>query len=230
MARRREKSLAIELRKQGRTYNEIIETLKVPKGTLSDWLSNYPLTEKQLEVLGKNIRKRRLLAIERTIVVKHKKRQKRLEETYEKQKVDLLPLSKKELLVAGLFLYWGEGKKAITSSLSLNNTDPDVVKFYHHWLVNVLNISEEKIRVALHVYKDMNIEETVNYWSRELDIPKSQFVKPYVKESLRSNINQKGFGHGTCGLYINNQKLKEQVILGIKAISDFYSNKKALLV
>lgn len=230
MARRLEKSLAIELRKQGKTYNEIIETLKVPKGTLSDWLSDYPLTDKQLEILAKNIRKRRLLAIERTIVVKHNKRQKRLEETYKKQKIDLLPLSKKELLVAGLFLYWGEGKKAITSSLSLNNTDPDVVKFYHHWLVKILNVPEEKIRVALHVYKDMNIEETIDYWSGELVIPKSQFVKPYVKESLRSNINQKGFGHGTCGLYINNQKLKEQVILGIKAISDFYSNKKALLV
>lgn len=230
MARRLEKSLAIELRKQGKTYNEIIGTLKVPKGTLSDWLSNYPLTDEQLEVLDKNIRERRILAIERTIVVKHNKRQKRLEETYEKQKIDLLPLSKKELLVAGLFLYWGEGKKAITSSLSLNNTDSDVVKFYHHWLVKILNVPEEKIRVALHVYKDMNIEETIGYWSGELAIPKSQFVKPYVKESLRSNINQKGFGHGTCGLYINNQKLKEQVILGIKAISDFYSNKKALLI
>lgn len=43
MARRLEKSLAIELRKQGKTYNEIIDTLKVPKGTLSGWLSNYPL-------------------------------------------------------------------------------------------------------------------------------------------------------------------------------------------
>lgn len=230
MARRLEKSLAIELRKQGKTYNEIIETLKVPKGTLSDWLSDYPLTEKQLDVLEKNIQKRRLLAIERTIVVKHKKRQKRLEETYEKQKVGLLPLSKKELLIAGLFLYWGEGRKGTTSCLSLNNTDPQVVKFYYYWLINILNIPKEKVRVALHVYKDMNIAETINYWSNKLDIPKLQFNKPYVKESLRSNINQKGFGHGTCGLYICDRRLKERVVLGISAISDFYSNEKTLLV
>lgn len=230
MARRLEKSLAIELRKKGKTYNEIIETLKVPKGTLSDWLSDYPLTEKQLYILSKNIRKRRFLSIEKTIAVKHKKRQKRLEETYNRQRIDLLPLSRKELLVAGLFLYWGEGRKAITSSLSLNNTDPDVVKFYYYWLINILNIPKEKIRVALHVYKDMNVKGTINYWSRELRIPRSQFVKPYIKESLRSNINQKGFGHGTCGLYINDQRLKEQVILGIKAISDFYGYEGNVLI
>lgn len=230
MARRLEKSLAIELRKKGKTYNEIIETLKVPKSTLSGWLSDYPLTEKQLYFLGGNIRKRRLLSVEKTIVTKYKKRQKHLRETYSKQRIDLLPLSKKELLIAGLFLYWGEGRKALASSLSLNNTDPDVVKFYHYWLINVFDVPREKVRVALHVYKDMDIKETIDYWSRELDIPKSQFIKPYVKENLRFGISQKGFGHGTCGLYINNHRLKEQIILGIKAISDFYSNKKAILV
>jgi hypothetical protein len=91
-------------------------------------------------------------------------------------------------------------------------------------------VPKERVRVALHVYKDMKVKETIDYWSRELGIPKTQFVKPYVKESLRSSISQKGFGHGTCGLYVNNQRLKEQIILGIKAISDFYSNKKTILV
>lgn len=230
MARRLEKSLAIELRKQGKTYNEIIGRLRIPKGTLSGWLSDYPLTNEQLKVLERNIRERRVLSIERTIAVKHKKRQKRLEGEYERQKINLLPLSKKELLIAGLFLYWGEGRKGTTSCLSLNNTDPQVVKFYYYWLTNILDIPKDKVRVALHVYKDMNIEETVNYWSNRLNIPKLQFNKPYVKESLRSNINQKGFGHGTCGLYISNTRLKEQVVLGIQAISDFYSNEKTLLV
>ncbi|MCL4382455.1 hypothetical protein M1545_01570, partial [Patescibacteria group bacterium] len=38
----------------GKTYSEIRRILEIPKSTLSDWLSNYPLTQKQKSILERN--------------------------------------------------------------------------------------------------------------------------------------------------------------------------------
>lgn len=69
----------------------------------------------------------------------------------------------------------------------------------------------------------MNQEETLDYWSKELGIPKSQFSKPYVKKSKR-DIDQKGFGHGTCNLVVCDVRLKEKIMMGISAIADYYTD------
>lgn len=225
MARRSDKKKAIELRKQGKTYSEIRVRLKVPKSTLSGWLGRYPLTEEQLEKLKVNVRRKKLLAVERTTLTKFKKKQKRLKNTYKSERERLLPLTKRELYLCGLFLYWGEGVKGSSSNVSLNNTDPRVVKFYHYWMTEVLEVPRERVRVAIHLYKDMSISESLDFWSNELGIPRKQFIRPYIKKSERVSINQKGFGYGTCGLYVGNRYLKDRIMAGIEAIGEYYSGK-----
>jgi len=42
---------------------------------------------------------------------------------------------------------------------------------------------------------------------------------------LRKDVKQKGFGYGTCGLYIYNREIKERAIQGIQVIADYYSKK-----
>jgi hypothetical protein len=66
----------------------------------------------------------------------------------------------------------------------------------------------------------------IDYWSRQLGINKAQFIKPYIKESNRLNINQKGYGHGTCGIYVYNRRLKEKIIFGIDAIAESVTGEK----
>lgn len=220
MARREDRQRAIELRRQGKTYSEIKEELNVPKATLSGWLSDFQLSKDELARLEASIKRRKYLGIEKTRITKKKKRQRRLKRIYEEQKERLLPINKRELYLCGLFLYWGEGMKGLRSGVSLNNTDPKVVKFYYLWLTETLGVPETKIKVVVHLYKDMDIEKTLDYWSRFLNIPVNQFIKPYIKESSRKDIDHKGFGHGTCGLYICDQYLKEKVMLGIEVIAE----------
>src|SRR5436305_9948269 len=109
-----------------------------------------------------------------------KKRDSRLKSAYNEAKTTLLPLSKKELFLAGLFLYWGEGGKSERSMVSISNTDPGVVKFSLYWLVVGLHIPKQKITVLLHLYSDMDIAEGITFWSKTLNMPSSQFVKPYI--------------------------------------------------
>ena len=222
MARLIEKQKAVLLRKKGATYSEIIKKICVPKSTLSDWLRNLPLNPKQIEKLEKRIKNNKQIAVEKTTVIKHIKRQKRLDLTYKNEGVRLLPLSDKELFLCGLFLYWGEGRKGFRGVISLNNTDPKVVKFYLKWLTQSLEIPKGKIKVTLHLYQDMDIKSSVNFWSKYLNFPINQFNKPYIKKSTFSNLTHKGFTHGTCGLYISNSLLKEKILLGIQAIADYY--------
>lgn len=109
--------------------------------------------------------------------------------------------------------------------ISLNNTDPQVLKFTLYWMIYALEIPRGRIKVTLHLYNDMDVKKEMRFWSDELKLPLSQFSKPYIKESARANINHKGFGHGTCGLLVSNILLKERIMMSIKAISDFSAAK-----
>lgn len=221
MARTKDRQRVIELRKLGKTYSEIRRELTVPKSTLSDWLSKYPLTEAQIKLLEKSAKRNRDLAVEKIRTTKEHKKQTRLNEFYENGKKLWTPLNTKDLKLAGLFLYWGEGNKSLKSALSINNTNPQVVQFALLWLTEGLKVQKEKIVVYLHLYSDMNIDKETKYWSQQLNLPISQFRKPYIKESTRVGIDHKGFGHGTCGLSIGNVRLKEKVMMAIQSIADY---------
>ena len=225
MTRIKDRRKAIKLRKQGKTYSQIRKELVVSKSTLSNWLSDYSLTKKQSQELQKNRLFNKHIAIEKTRIVKQGKRLKRIESTYHEQKTYWGKLSKRELEVAGLFLYWGEGSKRLNGSVSISNTDPMVMKFALFWLKNSLNVSEEKIKIDLHLYSDMNVNKEIYFWSKELNMLDERFRKPYIKKSSRVNIDHKGYGHGTCTLVVNDVLLKEKIMMGIKSIADFYGEK-----
>lgn len=225
MARVIDRQKAIELRIQGKTYGQIKEELGIAKSTLSDWLSQYSLSEKQLTLLKLNKKYSRQVAAEKNRVTKYRKREARILTTYDKQRKYWTSLSKRELELAGIFLYWGEGTKLMKGPIVISNTDPSVLKFSLYWMANGLEISKEKIKVTLHLYNDMNIKKEMEYWSEQLKLPLSQFAKPYIKKSTRVNINHKGYGHGTCALLVSNVLLKEKIMMAIKAISDNYSSK-----
>ena len=142
---------------------------------------------------------------------------------YKDQLKKWLPITERELFIAGLFLYLGEGNKASRNAVGITNTDPSVVKFALYWIVNSLKVPLEKIRVQLHLYSDMKVQEEVDFWVKELSLERVSFTKPYIKKSTRENIDQKGFGHGTCGLIVHNTALKENILMAIRVITDNYS-------
>ncbi len=227
MARVEERRKAIQLRQQGKTYSEIKQLLKLPKSTLSDWLSKYPLTPDQMVRLGQTIKTNKFLSIEKIRQTKAKKRQKRLQAIYEQEKSFWLPLSEREILLAGLFLYWGEGNKSQRSVVSLNNTDPAMLKFTLFWLLHSLHVPRNKIKFFVHLYQDMNIQQEISFWSNELHIDKGCFSKPYIKKTKKSDLDRKGFGHGTCGMRVGGVVLKEKILMAIRGIGDFYAEKLA---
>src|SRR3989344_3590063 len=147
------------------SYSQIKRILKVSKSTLSLWLKDYPLSDQRIrELRDWNEQK-----IERCRETKRKKKEKRLKLYCREQKKIIFPLNRREIYIAGLFLYWGEGAKSQFSRLSVSNTDPAINKFFIYWLVKIIKIPKERIEAYLQLYTDMDVNEEIKYWSESLN-------------------------------------------------------------
>jgi len=217
---------ALKLRNQGRSYNQIRKKLNLSKSTLSAWLRERPLSKEQLKAVRRKGYDQRIEKFRSTM---QKKRERRLLSYYKEEKSKWLPFSEREFFLTGLFLYWGEGNKASRNTVSLNNTDPCVVNFALKWINYSLNIPKERIKICIHLYKDMNIPKEIRYWSKILGISPKQFLKPYIKKSKRVDLDQKGFGHGTCGVMVHDTVIKEKILMAIKVVSDQCLEKNFLV-
>ena len=219
MARVRDHQRALELRKEGKSYNQIKKVLGISKSTLSYWLADHPLSKERIRELRDWNEQR----IERYRETRRRTREARFEEVYQVQKKEILGLSRRDLLIGGLFLYWGEGTKARIGSLAMTNTDPAVARFFVYWLKTIFGIAKGSLKIKVHLYSDMDIKKELKFWSQELDIPTTQFLKPYIKATKKADISYRGgFGHGTCSVELNNSRLAEKVILGVKVIRDYF--------
>lgn len=224
MAKLKEKERALLLRKGGKSYNQIKQIIKVSKSSLSLWLRDNPLPEWRIRELRDHSAQR----IEKFRATMLAKKNARLDSVYKKQKRILFPFTKRDLFIAGLFLYWGEGEKAKSSQIGISNSDPAVILFFIYWAKDILKVCKKEFSVKLHLYSDMNIRQETAFWSRSLGLPLPQFRKPYIKKSESARINFKnGFGHGTCNILIGDVHLHERVLMSIKCIQDFIKTRGA---
>lgn len=214
MAKRELREGVLQLRREGKSYSQIREALEVSKGSLSLWLRDYPLSRERINELRGNSERR----IERCRETKSLKRIERMERVKERATIDIGTLSEREKFLCGLFLYWGEGGKTKPTSISISNTDPSVLIYFIQWTA-LLGVPKDRLRVHLHLYVDMNVEEEIAYWSRTLDLPVSAFRKPYIKTSKRSGLTYKQrFIHGTCNVIYENRDIGEYVHAAIESL------------
>jgi hypothetical protein len=138
------------------------------------------------------------------------------------QEMMLGNLSERELYLCGLALYWGEGGKTIYSELTFTNTDPRMIRFYLHWLREVVHCPEEKIKVKLHLYRDMDFESELEYWMKITGVKRDHFTKPYIKATTLKGLTYKSRGHGTCNLIAGGLTYSRPVFAAMEVLSRKY--------
>lgn len=207
MAKRKERDSAVAMRLEGKSYSEIKRIVQVSKSTLSRWLKDMPLPEERVRSLRDWSEKR----IERCRNTKAEKRRVEFEHSLKSVETNIGPLSERELLLAGTFLYWGEGGKTKPYAVSLSNTDPSIISCFISWVI-LLGAERQKFRVRLHLYSDMKPEQEIDWWSNELRLPKAQFARSYIKRSSRTHITYvQRFTHGTCNVTYGGREVALQV-------------------
>lgn len=212
------------MRRGGASYSQIKEKLKVSKSSLSLWLRDMPLPERRL----RELRDWNAVRIERFSNTMRRKREARWAKVRKRAAKDVGILSKKETLLAGLFLYWGEGGKTKLATTALSNNDPAMIRFFMHWL-RILGVPRRRLRVHVHLYADMDIRSELKYWSKTLDLPLTAFRKPYIKASKRATLSYaQKFTHGTCNLIYENRDVSEYVLMALDHIRSGFAAKKSI--
>ncbi|EKD43251.1 MAG: hypothetical protein ACD_72C00390G0002 [uncultured bacterium] len=203
-----QRKIAETLRKNGASYGEILELIKVSKSTLSLWLRNITLTNEQ---------KNKLYKIPRQINAYNlakKNQDKKILITkiiLDESILEVEKLIDNKLFLAGLMLYWAEGDKAeMIEAVKFTNSDPIMIKLMMRWFREICEVPEEKIRIALNIHELHNQKEIENYWSKITEIPLSQFNKTFVKPSALT-FKRNLLYNGTCSIRVSNKNLFRKI-------------------
>jgi len=79
----------------------------------------------------------------------------------------------------GLALWWGEGGKN-RDSVTITNSDPDVILLAIKWLREIHHVPAKKLRLRLHIHSTAPIDAIIAFWRRLTGIPGRQFYRPYI--------------------------------------------------
>lgn len=176
------KQLALELRSKGKSYREISSILRVPKSTLSYWLHSVEMTNKQ-----------RFTLLEKQQIGRIKGAQKRKNWRITKEQLiiakaakEISEISKRELWLLGVIAYWCEGSKQKNNNISgrviFANSDPFLIKLFIRWIMEVCQVSKDRLVYTLYIHETGNLEVSLNYWSKILGVNKDSFAKTILKK------------------------------------------------
>lgn len=164
----RERERARELRAQAWTLQEIADELGVARGTVSVWVRDVDFTPKP---------RNRGAASQRPHPL-HLAKLAEIDQCREEAAAWVSTWTERELTAFCLGLYAGEGNKT-KSMVGLANTNPMLLLVFLTWLRSEFHIDESRLRVVLYLHEGLDLDAAVTFWSDLLDIPPSQFGKPY---------------------------------------------------
>ncbi|MFA6375928.1 MAG: hypothetical protein WCX69_00820 [Candidatus Paceibacterota bacterium] len=203
-----EKLIAVNLRKAGKSYNEIKRKVKVSKSTLTLWLRDIELTADQKNKLFVETRQINAYRLAR---INHQKKLKLTEGILKIAKDEAPRLINDRLFLSGLMLYWAEGDKSESrEAVKFTNSDPVMIALAMKWFRNICMVPESKFRIALHIHSLFCRSDMEIYWSGITKIPLSRFHKTQIKPtSLKHRKNP--LYNGTCAIVINDKNLFRRI-------------------
>lgn len=109
----------------------------------------------------------------------------KLAEKKAEEKADeyIVRLSEKEKLIFLSALYWGEGSKG---DFGLTNSDPDLIKVFVLGLKEVFKISTDRLRISIRIYRDLDKDKCLKFWSKITEVPVSKFVSVNVLDGKKN--------------------------------------------
>ncbi|MGX1762456.1 hypothetical protein ACWIG5_37140 [Streptomyces lydicus] len=181
---------ARELRKEGRTYDEIQVELGCSKSSISLWVRDLPKPPPRTPEEASAIARR---GWEATL----KRREEERQRTKQAATREIGELTDRELFLIGVGLYWSEGSKSKPYRLSERavfiNSDPDMIRVYLAWL-RLLGVSEERLRFYVHIHESADTGDAERFWAGVTGAEPSAFGKTTLKrhnpKTVRKNVGE----------------------------------------
>ncbi|MBW1595796.1 helix-turn-helix transcriptional regulator [Streptomyces sp. JJ38] len=169
---------ARELRRQGRRYDEIAAELGVSKSSVSLWVRDLPKPPR----VPDPDRMTRMSRAYWGPVLRRREAERR--EVRSQAASEVGALSERELLIAGVALYWAEGAKSKPHRRSERvvfvNSDPDVISVYLRWL-DLLAVDRSRLRFAVNIHESADVAAAERFWAQHIGIPASCLQKASLK-------------------------------------------------
>ncbi|NQU83009.1 MAG: helix-turn-helix domain-containing protein [Parcubacteria group bacterium] len=217
MAKSKEKNKALKLRHQGKSMKEIAEIVGVSKGTVSLWCRDIQLTPEQVKKLYARDSGPGYEGRMKGARMQYERRLKRIADGKKDGIKKLKQLSDRDLLIAGLALYWGEGGKK-QRDVKLANADPEVIKFMMKWFREAWKVDEDrfKLTVGINDIHKHRVNEVEQYWSDITKVPRQQFRKTsLIKVKNKKNYDNFPVYYGTLYIYIRRGAEMYYQIMGL---------------
>lgn len=220
---RNDKAKAIQLRKQGKTYNEINRLLNIPKSTLSGWFNGLEIPERIKRRLWSNAQKKWA----QSITNYNKKRALdtliKAEQSQETTAKDIGRLTRRELMLAGTTLYWAEGNKKDRWNVKFCNSDPAIINLMMQFFRKICKVDEEKFRAHMQIYPNISEKKAKIFWSRISGIPLPQFGKTQntISKSSKFKRSSNTLPYGTFRIEVSDVNLVNRMkgwILGLSKV------------
>lgn len=206
------------MRRNGSSINDISENLNVPKSTISIWCRDISLTASQIATLEKKQRDR---AISGSLRAAENKRNIRIQTTVIHKRsgaLDVGEISKRDLFILGMGLYWGEGYKRGNNELGFTNSDPDIIRVFIAWMHQIYGIQTADfiLRLSLNTAYRSSESKIIEYWSDITHTKVSQFTKTSFIKTRLKKYDKKSHGayFGTLRIKIRRATNLHRRILG----------------
>jgi hypothetical protein len=215
--KKEKKERALALRMRGFSYSEIEKLDLVPKSTLSGWLRDVKLPEKekkrlvqrQVNVLLAAAREKKVRRVNSTALIRDIAAR------------DIRTISKKELWLIGIILYWARGlqEKEHRPGLGVRFTssDPHLIKLFMIWLSKVGKIKHGELGfyIFIHERKRNDMGAIINHWSKVTDIAPAYFSHVYFhKNKSQRKRKQNKSTHGLMQVRVKASSLLSRQITG----------------
>ena len=212
-----EKEKAVKLRKEGKTYSEILVEIPIAKSTLSEWLKSVQLATPQKQ----RITKKRLAAARRGAEARRNTRLNELQKHIIKGRSHIGKLSARELWLVGISLYWAEGSKQRDTNLSsgviLGNSDFEMIQVFMHWL-RLMHVPESAYWFELYVHESRKTDVLAfrMWWAKQLNVPANQITRVYFKKgNIKTNRTNIGNSyHGLIRIRVKSSTILNRKING----------------
>lgn len=212
---RKDKILAIEMRRDGLSYEQMHEKLKVPLSTLSDWFGNLDwsgVIKAKLEESSRASSTTRIIQLNKT-------RGERLKQVYEEAKREACSEFKKlrynPLFIAGMMLYWGEGDKRTSGLVRFVNTDPEMIRLFVFFLTHACQIPGERVRAYVTIYPDLDAGKCIAYWSQVSGMNMANFNKCVT---IKGRHKTRRLSYGMCNIGISSTYFKVKILEWLKLL------------
>jgi DNA-binding transcriptional regulator YiaG len=146
-----------------------------------------------------------------TLLTTNERRRKKIKSSEIKSITKLKPLdiNTRKLLVS--IIYWCEGSKyPATNKVDLTNSDPLLLQIFIKFLRESFPLDESKFRAKLQIHSTQDFSEIKKYWSKLLDIPISQFMKPTI--TVANGKKHRKDYMGTCTIRYSDYKIQLKLI------------------